>query len=138
MSAIPQGVTHLEVTDNGANFWSITEPDDGTGEVWLGGKWMASEISIAFMQRLVEFKQPSSPIRVVADISGGALYGVYAEVPVRVLFISDDADDISSQQEELSDDEMLRDPNGNLIASWCLASDGGTDAEMVQHYFEQE
>ena len=138
MSAIPEGITHLEVTDNGANFWSITEPDDGTGEVWLGGKWMASEISSAFMQRLVEFKQPSSPIRVVADISGGALYGVYAEVPVRVLFISDDADDVSAMEENLGEDGLHRDTNGNLVASWYLASNGGADAEMVQHYFEQE
>lgn len=53
MSVIPEGTTHLEVTDNGASFWSITEPDDGTGEVWLGGKWMASEISDRLMQRLM-------------------------------------------------------------------------------------
>lgn len=53
MSAIPKGTTHLEVTDSGANFWSITGPDDGTGEVWLGGKWMASEISDRLMQRLM-------------------------------------------------------------------------------------
>lgn len=55
MSVIPEGITHLEVTDNGANFWSITEPDDGTGEVWLGGKWMASEISDRLLQRLISF-----------------------------------------------------------------------------------
>lgn len=174
MSVIPEGITHLEVTDNGANFWSITEPDDGTGEVWLGGKWMASEISDRLMQRLISFtplQRPEpwgpndiiplgegsitgeayrrgveaglaqvrrTPIKVVADVSGGALYGVYAEVPVRVLFISDDADDVSALEESLGEDGLHRDPNGNLIASWCLASDGGTDAEMVQHYFEQE
>lgn len=220
MSAIPQGVTHLEVTGNGANFWSITEPDDGTGEVWLGGRWMASEISDRLMQRLISFtplqrpepwgpndiiplgegsitgeayrrgltatrgylpprmteqreiqellgrfgvygqvptgvatqiynaaldevseinsKLGELPIKVVADVSGGALHGVYAELPVEVLFISDDADDISSQQEELSDDEMRRDTDGNLIASWAQASEGGGDAEMVHHYFEQK
>lgn len=138
MPAIPPGTTHLEVHESGtANFWSIPEPDDGTGEVWLGGKWVACRISSAFMQRLVELNQPSSPIKVVVDISGGALHGVYAEVPVSVLFISDDADDIASQQEELSDDEMRRDTSGNLVASWIQASDGGQDAEMVRHYFEQ-
>ena len=87
---------------------------------------------------LSEGWKPASPIRVVADVSGGALYGVYAEVPVRVLFISDDADDVSALEESLGEDGLHRDPNGNLIASWCLASDGGKDAEMVQHYFEQE
>lgn len=254
MSAIPQGVTHLEVTDNGANFWSITEPDDGTGEVWLGGKWMASEISDRLMQRLMpvtgtpshrwtedphagqydgeradltlgdftddelanavfmhgnempdigavlagKAKMPivyltaakerirwlsrrldatlkalamwdrpepwgandviplgegsitgeayrrgveagrRTPIRVVADVSGGALHGVYAEVPVRVLFISDDADDVSAMEENLGEDGLHRDTNGNLVASWYLASNGGADAEVVQHYFEQE
>lgn len=170
MSAIPQGVTHLEVTDNGANFWSITEPDDGTGEVWLGGKWMASEISDRLMQRLISFtplQRPEpwgandviplgegsitgeayrrgveagrrTPVKVVADISGGALHGVYAEVPVRVLFISDDADDVSAMEENLGEDGLHRDTNGNLVASWYLASNGGADAEVVQHYFEQE
>lgn len=86
---------------------------------------------------LSEGWKPASPIKVVADISGGALYGVYAEVPVRVLFISDDADDISSQQEHLSDNEMLRDTYGNIVASWMQTSEGGQDAEMVQRYFEQ-
>ena len=139
MSAIPHGTTHLEVHESGtATFWSIGADDDGTGEFWTGGWWMASEISSAFMQRLVEFKQPSSPIKVVADISGGALYGVYAEVPVRVLFISDDADDVSAMEENLGEDGLHRDPNGKPIASWYLASNGGADAEVVQHYFEQE
>ena len=59
MSAIPQGTTHLEVTDNGANFWSITEPADGTGEVWLNGKWMASEISDRLLQRLISLTPPA-------------------------------------------------------------------------------
>ncbi len=139
MSAIPHGTTHLEVHESGtATFWSIGADDDGTGEFWQGGRWIASEISSAFMQRLVEFKQPSSPIRVVADISGGALHGVYAEVPVRVLFISDDGEDIASQMEELNDDEMRKDTDGRLVASWLQASGGGADAEVVQHYFEQE
>lgn len=258
MSVIPEGTTHLEVTDSGASFWSITEPDDGTGEVWLGGKWMASEISDRLMQRLIPVTGTPShhwiedphagqydgeradlamgdltddelanavfmygnhmpeildviagkaqmpiayltaakerirwlsrrldatlealavwdrpepwgpndiiplgegsitgeayrrgaeaglaqalrtPIRVVADVSGGALHGVYAEVPVRVLFISDDADDVSAMEENLGEDGLHRDTNGNLVASWYLASNGGADAEVVQHYFEQE
>ena len=331
MSVIPEGITHIEVTDSGANFWSITEPDNGTGEVWIDGRWVASEISDRLMQRLMpvtgtlshrwtedphagqydgeradlalgdftddelanavfmhgnempdigavlagKAKMPvyltaakerirwlsrrldatlkalavasvkaeqvqcdprditgdtgradvdamigrltsadpdfndcadaaallrrlvmeeisgpvgyatwrdaavaervkalamwerpkpwgpndiiplevgsitgeayrrgveagrRTPIRVVADISGGALHGVYAEVPVEVIFISDDADDVSAQEDSLGEGGLHRDPNGNLIASWYLASDGGTDAEMVQHYFNQ-
>lgn len=277
MSVIPQGITHLEVTGSGANFWRIPHPEqsDGTGDFWLDGQWVTSEISGNFVDRLVsvsgtpahrwsadphagrydgeradlamgdltddelangafmnydrplniegilagthsspiawmtavkdrirwlsrkldeslmhaEFERQCkrrledelvgvkqalavwdrpepwgandiiplgvgsitgeayrrgveagrrTPVKVVADISGGALYGVYAEVPVRVLFISDDADDVSAMEENLGEDGLHRDPNGKPIASWYLASNGGADAEMVQHYFEQE
>lgn len=139
MPAIPHGTTHLEVHESGtATFWSIGAYDDGTGEFWHGGRWTTSGISSAFVDRLVEIKPPSSPIKVVADISGGALHGVYAEVPVEVIFISDDDDDVSAQEETLGEDGLHRDTNGNLIASWYLASDGGADAELVRHYFGQQ
>lgn len=55
-SAMPQGITHLEVHESGsATFWRIPRPEqsDGTGDFWLDGQWVTSEISGNFVDRLV-------------------------------------------------------------------------------------
>lgn len=77
-------------------------------------------------------------VKVVADVSGGAIHAVYAEVPVEVLFISDDLDDIHAQEEGLEDGEdLLVDEDRNAVASWRQTSDGGQDSEFIHHFFDQ-
>jgi len=132
---LPEG---LEVRAMGeANTYAVLKDGNWAANVRMNGE-MTVDRQAALLHAVCSGWNAQVPIKVVADISGGALHGVYAEVPVEVLFISDDGDDIASQMEELSDYEMRRDTGGNLVASWVQASDGGQDAEMVQHYFEQK
>lgn len=100
---------------------------------------VATQIYNAALDRVSELNdiKEDLPLKVVADISGGALHGVYATVPTEVLFISSDEDDISAQREELNDDEMYVDTDGQMIAGWVKTSMGGQDADAVDHFFSQ-
>lgn len=135
--SIPLGTTHIDETLGAARFWIIPPAgqEDGTGSFFNGFEWVTSEISGAFVDKL---KPVAAPLRVVVDISGGALHGVYATVPVEVLFISDDSDDIASQRETLHDSEMYVDNDGQIVAAWVMSSTGGRDADIVEHFFSQQ
>lgn len=134
--SIPLGTTHIDETLGAVRFWIIPPAgqEDGTGSFFNGFEWVISEISGAFVDKL---KPVAAPLRVVVDITGGAIHGVYATVPTEVLFISSDRDDIASQRETLSDSEMYVDNDGQIVAAWMMTSTGGDDAEVVRHYFTQ-
>ena len=69
------------------------------------------------------------PIRLVIDISGGALHGTYAGQPVEVIFISRDSDDIECA------DHVVVDEDGRDTAVWFQVGDG--DQSVVDHFFTQ-
>lgn len=77
---------------------------------------------------------PSS-VRVVVDISGGAIHAVYADQPVTIVFVSHDSDEIDDEQAACD----FRSLQGEPVALWMDGSDSdnGADAEVVDHYFQQ-
>lgn len=77
------------------------------------------------------------PIRIVVDISGGALHDVSSDAPVEVLFISWDGDDVASAQEG-GDDNICTDMSGDPVAWWLLKGEGTEEErEVVEHYHAQ-
>ncbi len=76
-----------------------------------------------------------APVRIVADISGGAIHGTYADRPAIVLYKSDDPDDVLAQEENVSDDEMLKDMDGQNVAAWTHEAELFSD--IVDHYHRQ-
>lgn len=74
----------------------------------------------------------SEVLRVVVDITGGAIHAVYCGKPVDVVFISSDRDDIG-EGEGMKD---YVDPDGDAVALWTSGSQGD-DHDIVDHYFAQ-
>lgn len=76
-----------------------------------------------------------SVVRVVVDITGGAIHAVYAGQPVEIVFVSHDRDDIDGEQ----DASDFRSMQGEQVALWMDGSDSdnGADSEVVDHYFGQ-
>lgn len=75
-----------------------------------------------------------APVRIVADISGGALHGTYADRPAVVLYKSDEPDDVLAQ-ERFSDDEMVKGMGGENVAAWVQEAELFSD--IVDHYHNQ-
>lgn len=77
----------------------------------------------------------SSAVRVVVDITGGAIQAVYAGQAVEIVFVSSDLDDIDDEQ-AASDFRSIDDTR---VALWMDGSDSGNgaDSEVVDHYFRQ-
>lgn len=76
-----------------------------------------------------------APVRIVADISGGALHGTYADRPAVVFYKSDDPDDVLAQEGRYSDDEMMKDMDGQNVAAWTHEAELFSD--IVDHYHNQ-
>ncbi|KPC02027.1 hypothetical protein QO021_30320 (plasmid) [Pseudomonas amygdali pv. lachrymans] len=74
----------------------------------------------------------TAPIRLVADISGGGLHGIYAERPVEVAFISHHNDDLDDEQVQ----QGYTGAAGQPVAIWLQDSTGGENA-VVDHYFKE-
>lgn len=74
----------------------------------------------------------TAPVRLVADVTGGALHGIYAERPAEVAFVSHHRDDL--------DDEQLQEgyaaTDGEPVAMWLQHSTGG-ERTVVDHYFHE-
>lgn len=75
------------------------------------------------------------PVRVVVDISGGAIHGVYADRPVTIYFKSDDPDDVAQLLRDLDESETDKDMEGEPIASWVR--DAEIFSDIVDHYHNQ-
>jgi hypothetical protein len=69
------------------------------------------------------------PVRLVVDISGGAIHGTYAGLPVEIIFVSSDSDDIECA------DHVVADEEGKDTAVWLHFADG--DQTVVDHFFTQ-
>lgn len=72
-------------------------------------------------------------VRIVVDISGGAIHGVMAGQPVEIVFVSGDPDD-------LDDDQYQRGfltPEGKRVALWMDGDDHGDHPDVVEHYFRE-
>ncbi|WP_116894582.1 MULTISPECIES: hypothetical protein [Pseudomonas syringae group] len=74
----------------------------------------------------------TAPIRLVADVTGGALHGIYAERPAEVAFISHHRDDLDEEQVR----EGYTATNGQPVAMWLQDSTGG-EKIVVDHYFTE-
>lgn len=79
------------------------------------------------------------PVKVVADISGGALHGLWASDPVDVLFVSSDSDDVAAHLE--GDEPCLVNYGQNMDEpeAWNLLSSDGSksDSDVAKHYHDQ-
>lgn len=74
------------------------------------------------------------PVRIVADISGGALHGTYADRPAVVLYKSDDSDDLTDFKATEENATMLSmgdDEVAHLVHEAEIFSD------IVDHYHNQ-
>lgn len=74
----------------------------------------------------------TAPVRLVADVTGGALHGIYAERPAVVAFISHHRDDLDDEQVQ----EGYTATNGQPVAMWLQDSTGG-EKIVVDHYFTE-
>lgn len=74
----------------------------------------------------------TAPVRLVADVTGGALHGIYAERPAEVAFISHHRDDLDEEQVR----EGYTATNGQPVAMWLQDSNGG-EKIVVDHYFTE-
>lgn len=74
----------------------------------------------------------TAPVRLVADVTGGALHGIYAERPAEVAFISHHRDDLDEEQVL----EGYAAADGQPVAMWLQDSNGGESA-VVDHYFHE-
>ncbi|MBA1261555.1 hypothetical protein HBO10_29700 [Pseudomonas sp. WS 5503] len=74
----------------------------------------------------------TAPVRLVADVTGGALHGIYAERPAEVAFISHHRDDLDEEQVR----EGYTATNGQPVAMWLQDSTGG-EKIVVDHYFTE-
>lgn len=74
----------------------------------------------------------TAPVRLVADVTGGALHGIYAERPAVVAFISHHRDDLDDEQVQ----EGYIATNGQPVAMWLQDSTGG-EKIVVDHYFTE-
>ncbi|MFP3852402.1 hypothetical protein [Pseudomonas sp. W5-01] len=74
-------------------------------------------------------------VRIVVDVTGGAIHAVYADQPVEIVFVSHDGDDIDDEQATAN----FRSIQGEQVALWMDGSDSdnGADSEVVTHYFDQ-
>lgn len=68
-------------------------------------------------------------VRLVVDICGGAIQGTYAGLPVEIIFVSSDSDDIECA------DHVVTDEEGKDTAVWLHFADG--DQSVVDHFFTQ-
>lgn len=78
------------------------------------------------------------PVQVVANVSGGALHGVWSTTHVDVLFISDDADDLTSQDGEGK--KPLNGGDGRVplpYAWWLQAAHPNANSGFTEHFFNQ-
>lgn len=74
-----------------------------------------------------------APVRIVADISGGAIHGVESDRPANILFISNDSDDVFG-----FDGGCLVPPSENMEdphAWWMREAE--LDGFIVDHYHNQ-
>ena len=74
-------------------------------------------------------------VRVVVDITGGAIHAVYADQAVEIVFVSHHHDDVDDEQAASG----FRSIEGEPVALWMDGSDtdNGADSEVVDHYFGQ-
>lgn len=74
----------------------------------------------------------TAPIRLVADITGGALHGIYAGRPTEVAFISHHSDDLDEEQIL----QGYKATDGQAVAMW-LQDSTGVENSVVDHYFNE-
>jgi hypothetical protein len=74
-----------------------------------------------------------APVRIVADISGGALHGVESDRPAQILFVSNDSDDVQDFDAPclVPPSENMEDPH----AWWMREAE--LDGFIVDHYHNQ-
>ncbi|WP_439126228.1 MAG: hypothetical protein ACNJA3_28070 (plasmid) [Pseudomonas rhizophila] len=87
------------------------------------------EVLVAF-ECLLE--AANAPIRLVADVTGGALHGVYSERPAEVAFISHHPDDLDDEQAK----QGYTSTDGEPVAIW-LQESTGNEITVVDHYFNE-
>lgn len=75
-----------------------------------------------------------APVRIVADISGGALHGTYADRPAVVIYKSDDPDEVMDFA-DAPGAELLKDMGGKPVAHWEHEAELFSD--IVDHYHNQ-
>lgn len=76
-----------------------------------------------------------APVRIVADISGGAIHGTYADRPAVVLYKSDDPDDIMDFEACSGGDSLLKSMGDGHVAHWVKEAELFSD--IVDHYHNQ-
>jgi len=76
-----------------------------------------------------------TPVRIVADISGGALHGTYADRPAVVLYKSDDPDDVMDFEATHGEHSLLKSMGDGHVAHWVKEAELFSD--IVDHYHEQ-
>lgn len=75
----------------------------------------------------------SNAIRIVVDITGGAIHAVYAGQPVEIVFISHDGDEIQDQQ---GDGKTYKGIDGEEVAIWMDGCDVD-ESKVVEHFFNE-
>lgn len=76
-----------------------------------------------------------APVRIVADISGGAIHGTYADRPAVVLYKSDDPDDVMDFEATHGEHSLLKSMGDGHVAQWVKEAELFSD--IVDHYHGQ-
>ena len=76
-----------------------------------------------------------APVRIVADISGGAIHGTYADRPAVVLYKSDDPDDVMDFEATHGEHSLLKSMGDGHVAHWVKEAELFSD--IVDHYHNQ-
>lgn len=74
------------------------------------------------------------PVRIVADISNGILYGTWSDRPARVLYKSDDPDEVTDFA-GAPGATLLKDMGDGYVAHWT--HDAELFSDIVDHYHNQ-
>lgn len=76
-----------------------------------------------------------APVRIVADISGGAIHGTYADRPAVVLYKSDDPDDVMDFEATHGEHSLLKSMGDGHVAHWVKEAELFSD--IVDHHHNQ-
>ena len=77
--------------------------------------------------------EAQKPLQIVVDNSGGCIHGVYAKVPVDIVFLSHDKHDLDEYQLEQGYLSLDNEP----VALFSQHVEGGGQPEVVDHYFAE-
>lgn len=131
----PNDLEHMPSTGHYAGIvWRVVGYLSDTPDEAIQLNVGTCEESVRQVLRAFEYllEVATSPIRLVADVTGGALHGIYAERPAEVAFISHHRDDLDEEQVR----EGYTATNGQPVAMWLQDSTGG-EKIVVDHYFTE-